>query len=263
MDVKRSYYAVVPGFVRYDNNLVSGAKLLYGEITALCNEKGYCWATNEYFSKLYNVNKKTISRWLKGLSKAGYITMAFKNPSSDLKNVVRWIKLTENPKEILERTKMSLLYGQKCPDPQDKNVPENNTINNTIDKEELYKYNSSSRRFAKNEEVKTAEMPMVGSETGNLGKKFEPDSKPYKLAEFFEECIRFNEPKFPQSEQQRQRWAKDIDLMLRLDKVEADDIAAVIEWCQRDGFWRSNILSGKKLREKYPQLLMKMNQKWR
>ncbi len=115
MDEKRSYYAVIPGFVRYDNNLVSVAKLLYGEITALCSEKGYCWATNEYFSNLYNVNKKTISRWLKGLSEAGYIAMEFKNPSSDLKNVVRRIKLVESPKGILERTKMSLLPGQKCP----------------------------------------------------------------------------------------------------------------------------------------------------
>lgn len=60
-------------------------------------------------------------------------------------------------------------------------------------------------------------------------------------------------------EAQCHRWAKDFDLMIRRDKIDADDIAEVIEWCQKDSFWRSNILSGKKLREKYQQLKMKMN----
>lgn len=60
-NVKKSYYAVIPATVRYDSSVVPGAKLLYGEITALCNEKGYCWATNDYFSRIYSVSKRTIS----------------------------------------------------------------------------------------------------------------------------------------------------------------------------------------------------------
>ena len=47
------------------------------------------------------------------------------------------------------------------------------------------------------------------------------------------------------------KWAKDFDLMIRRDKIDADDIAEVIDWSQNDNFWRSNILSGKKVREKY------------
>ena len=46
--------------------------------------------------------------------------------------------------------------------------------------------------------------------------------------------------------------------MIRRDKLLADDIAEVVMWCQSDNFWKSNILSGKKLREKYQQLRMKM-----
>jgi hypothetical protein len=54
-------------------------------------------------------------------------------------------------------------------------------------------------------------------------------------------------------------WAKHVDLMLRIDKRTAEEVAEVIDWCQRDSFWCSNILSTKKLREKFDQLTAKMN----
>jgi hypothetical protein len=55
-----------------------------------------------------------------------------------------------------------------------------------------------------------------------------------------------------------QTWSKNIDLMLRVDKRTAEDIEKVIRWCQSDTFWQSNILSTKKLREKFDQLFIKM-----
>lgn len=72
------YYGLLPAKVRYDEDLVANAKLLYSEITALCNREGYCWATNEYFANLYNVNEKTISRWIKQLKTKGFIDYELK-----------------------------------------------------------------------------------------------------------------------------------------------------------------------------------------
>lgn len=68
-----AYYAVITAPVRYDSELSSTAKLLYGEITSLCRAKGYCWATNSHFAELYGVSESTISRLISQLEKRGHI----------------------------------------------------------------------------------------------------------------------------------------------------------------------------------------------
>lgn len=72
--MKPSYYAIIPADVRY-SKLKANAKLLYGEITALSSKEGYCFATNNYFAKLYDVTKNTISLWVSQLHKAGFISV--------------------------------------------------------------------------------------------------------------------------------------------------------------------------------------------
>lgn len=67
------YYAIIPADVRYDPDLRPNAKLLYGELTSLCNQKGYCWATNDHFSELYGLSVGTISRLISQLESKGYI----------------------------------------------------------------------------------------------------------------------------------------------------------------------------------------------
>lgn len=69
----RAYYAVLAADVRYDKSLKSNAKLLYAELTALCNQYGYCWATNEYFATLYGLAPATVSRLIAQLESRGYI----------------------------------------------------------------------------------------------------------------------------------------------------------------------------------------------
>ena len=68
-----AYYAVIPANVRYDARLRPSAKLLYGELTALCDKTGYCWASNRYFAQLYDSSEKTIERLLRELEACGYI----------------------------------------------------------------------------------------------------------------------------------------------------------------------------------------------
>lgn len=92
-----AYYAIIPASVRYDKRVTPNAKLLYGEITALCNERGYCWASNEYFANLYCVSKTSISSWIAQLAKSKYITiqMVYKEGSKEILH--RYIRLFEYP----------------------------------------------------------------------------------------------------------------------------------------------------------------------
>ena len=69
-----SYYAIIPASVRYAD-IPANAKLLYGEITALCNKEGYCWASNRYFAELYSVHKNSIGRLIGILKEKGFITL--------------------------------------------------------------------------------------------------------------------------------------------------------------------------------------------
>ena len=62
-----SYYAILTASVRYDNRLTDSEKILYAEITALSNKYGYCSASNNYFAKLYEVSKRTISTRINNL----------------------------------------------------------------------------------------------------------------------------------------------------------------------------------------------------
>ena len=52
--------------------------------------------------------------------------------------------------------------------------------------------------------------------------------------------------------------ANSIRLLIDRDGYELDQIRYVIRWCQQDNFWKSNILSPKKLREKFPQLVARI-----
>lgn len=124
----RSYYAIIPANVRYDSSLNSNAKLLYGEITALCNQEGYCWATNDYFSKLYGVSKTTISRWIRDLKNNNYISveLIYKKGSKEID--YRYIRICGEGINKNDNTPIN----KNDNTPIDKNDKENNTsLNNT------------------------------------------------------------------------------------------------------------------------------------
>ena len=115
-----SYYAIIPADVRYDKELTPNAKLLYGEITALCGKDGRCWAENRYFADLYGVSKTSISKWIKALSDKGYISceLVYKKGTKEIER--RYIRIVSYPIE------------EKLSTPIEEKLKENNTRENNI-----------------------------------------------------------------------------------------------------------------------------------
>lgn len=119
--IQKNFYAIIPAFVRYDKDLQPNAKLLYGEITALSNEKGFCWAENEYFANLYNVSKTSISKWISSLIKKQYITseIVYKQGTKEIEH--RYLRIVGGGIE----EKLNTPIEEKL---KDNNTSSNNTL---------------------------------------------------------------------------------------------------------------------------------------
>lgn len=126
MEEKPSYYSILTADVRYNKKLNASEKLLFSEITALSNKYGYCVAGNGYFSKLYNVSDRSVTRWIKHLKECGYL---------------EYVPIyKDNSKEIAER-RLYPITNSKAP--LDKNVEDNITSINNINRFNYSKFINS------------------------------------------------------------------------------------------------------------------------
>lgn len=112
-----NYFAIIPADVRYAS-IPANAKLLYGEITALCNKQGYCWASNKYFADLYGVSNTSISLWVKCLAENNFIKY---DVLDNNRRKIYINRALEKVKGGLKKTKGGVLRKLK----------DNNTVNNT------------------------------------------------------------------------------------------------------------------------------------
>lgn len=199
---KPNYYGILPANVRYDKRLKPMEKILYSEITALANTQGFCFASNSYFAKLYEVHKNTVGVWINNLIECGYLKMEliYKENSKeilerrlyivDLKEVPFSTSTPINEKIDTLSTKSLTPYQQKNGYPineiiednttRDNIINENNTSNNTttkdkvnkIEQEEVTEKSSSSsvleNSFEENRDNKELEKDSSNLSTGNI-----------------------------------------------------------------------------------------------
>lgn len=152
---KPNYFGILPANVRYDKNLKPMEKILYTEISSLTNKDGYCYATNSYFSKLYEVHKNTVGAWINNLEKQGYIktVLIYKKGTKEIIERRIYInqKIDTPINENVDTYQQKDLepINEKIDTPINENIEENNTsINNKINNIYLYKGEEFQKAFS-------------------------------------------------------------------------------------------------------------------
>jgi hypothetical protein len=111
------------------------------------------------------------------------------------------------------------------------------------------------------EKSKSSCSPSANEVSGDVSQSspLEPEVSPagMELASLLRQRILENNSRARITEKHVVAWGRQADRMIRVDDRTVEEISALIEWSQRDPFWRTVILSMKKLREKFDQLTMK------
>jgi hypothetical protein len=103
-------------------------------------------------------------------------------------------------------------------------------------------------------------------------KKFDENSGEYILTvRFIDNLVvlndvfskKYSKMSYAQQQNHIQKWAQDIDKLMRIDNQDYDDILRVIDWIYNDPFWSTVVLSTASLRKNFPKLYPKVAKKYR
>ena len=80
----------MPSEILINNKLSDKEKIILSMIMYLSKDKGYCFATNNYFSDILNITVVSISRIINSLKKKNYIktNMNYKSNSKEIENSI-------------------------------------------------------------------------------------------------------------------------------------------------------------------------------
>lgn len=140
---KKNYYAIIPANVRYDKRLSPLTRLIYGEITALTNEKGYCFATNAYFANLYSMSNVSISRCISELKEHNYIRVVYDIKEKNVDKRKIYINNLENKK--LENEELKNNEEININIEEISNIKENINIEENKKNESINKNNNTNK----------------------------------------------------------------------------------------------------------------------
>jgi len=209
----KNYYAIIPAPVRYCKDLKANEKLMYGELTALSNDKGFCFASNEYFSNLYDVSKTSISKWISNLEKNGFIKikMIYEPGTKQIKQRRIYIAPLLKKTSIPIEEKLNTPIEEKLKDIYI--LTNNNNINN----------NNSTK-----------------------SKKRQYSEKTTKAFSHFAELFPLKYR--PKTDAQKNKWLDCLDKIERLDGYNLREVYNISKELRNDEFWQNNFLSILKLR---------------
>jgi len=239
---------MIPGDILDDENISDGAKIMYGKIARLSFKEGYCWASNAFLDG--TKSGRNASRFISELKIAGYIkieTGKGKNRKitlCDIKTKVDNlaksgdVNHTNNAVNDNNPAKFGEDNGDNLAKSGEQTSP--NSVNNLAKSGER-----TTKRTTKKQSVNSSnELPSMKSAI--------------ELSTLLLTAHRKEFPDYLSGKDDKitvERWAKDIEKLIRIDKKPPENIRKVILWAKTSGnFWFHNVESGAKLREKFERL---------
>jgi DNA-binding transcriptional ArsR family regulator len=101
--------------------------------------------------------------------------------------------------------------------------------------------------------------PQSSHSNGNVNQMVPPGPGSTALCRRLAELMLANDPK-AKVEPESKRWLDAARLLVDSDGRHFEEALAVLEWCQRDEFWRTNVLSMPTFRKQYAKLRMRWMQ---
>lgn len=178
---------------------------------------------NDGVKPAQQVNSSFVWRGLKKFEKAGMLNIS-SNPKYSVITIVNWDKYQES---------------EQLPNSY-RTATEQQTDTNKNYKNEKKEKKEDSQHSRKRE--------------------YADDSPEMIEAVYLWEKIKGNNPEHRKPN--LQSWADDIRKMNQLDHRPFEKIHKMIDWCQLDTFWQTNILSASKLRSKYDTMAAQANRKF-
>jgi phage replication O-like protein O len=107
--------------------------------------------------------------------------------------------------------------------------------------------------------------PKKQKKKSNVKPKYDEENTYYKMATYFYKRVQKVAEEAGVAHLTKkanmQTWADDMRKLVEIDEVDKRKAKEVMDWATQDPFWRTNILSAKKLRSKFLDLAIQMNEK--
>ncbi len=100
-------------------------------------------------------------------------------------------------------------------------------------------------------------------ERQNSFEKYEPSEFDFWCVGYLIKCLLDDLPnqRVPRTDAEKKKWAVHIERMQRIDGLNREQIRDTLIWAMQDEFWRTNIRSTGKFREKYQTLYLQSRRK--
>lgn len=248
---KTKNYTIIANYHLNDERLSLKAKGLLSFMLSKPDKWDY--SLNGLISQVKEGKTADISA-LKELKQLGYLEVTRTNGADGRYEYIY---------DIYEKPKSSVPSpAPKKPSTQNQSmeiVPQVNTDKANTDKVRTERKNVATAKAAATppsleEERELEGEPKKPERLGYLRTPEEEEPDSFALAKRLRQLILTNKPNRKIPKDWATNWPQEIRRLHRIDGRSYEDIRKVLDWSQQDPFWKRNILSGRKLRQKFDTL---------